>query len=101
MESLVAEPHKSLKKSSIKSFFFFSKCIYGVADVFGGTAQETAALPGALAWVKKREKSRLLKGEQEPRESPFAGLGWDEGGVIVILEAAPPSWPLTPHWELR
>lgn len=49
MESLVAEPHKSLKKSSIKSFFFFSKCIYGVADVFGGTAQETAALPGALA----------------------------------------------------
>lgn len=50
---------------------------------------------------QKREKSRLLKGEQEPRESPFAGLGWDEGGVIVILEAAPPSWPLTPHRELR
>lgn len=38
---------------------------------------------------QKEGKITVLKGEQEPREPPFAGLGWDKGGVIVILEPAP------------
>ena len=64
-------------------------------------AQVNKEQPCRELWHESKRGKNHHSWKQEPHESPFADLGWDKEGVIVILEAASPSGPLTPHRELR